>query len=102
MTDLSSRLREDWIELRPVKQAMFIVSWTVTLLGAAWLVPRGIFPIPPSWVYQVQVLLTVLVAGAFAEPIHNALQYESLEEWEAAILGVDVDEWVEHLEGSDA
>lgn len=100
--DIRTRLEEDWTELRPVKQAMFVISWTVTLLGLVWLVPRGIFPVPPSWVYQAQVLVTVLVAGAFAEPTHSALQYESIEAWEAAVLGVGVEEWTNHLERDDA
>ena len=102
MSSLRSRLRQDWTELRPFKQALFVVIWSITVLGAVWLIPRGWFPVDPELVYQGQVLVTALVAGAFVEPVITALQYDSLEAWEADVNDVDLNEWEEHLEEIDA
>lgn len=102
MNGLRSRLRQDWTELRPFKQALFVVVWSLTLLGVVWLIPRGWFPVDPELVYQGQILVTALVAGAFVEPAFTALQYESVEAWEADVNDVDLEEWKEHLEEGDA
>jgi len=102
MTGIRSRLRQDWMELRPFKQALFIVVWSFTLFGTVLMIPLGWFPVDPELVYQGHILWTALVGGVFIKPAITILRYDSIEAWEADVNDVDLDDWQEHLEEINA